>query len=180
MLPAAQDAPAGTCGLRPGRGVWSEYARDCHYADAATAAKKQLVGDFLRETAPRRVVDLGCNTGEYSRLAASLGADVVAVDADHDAIELLYRQLRNEPARISPMVVDLSNPSPALGYMNRERPAFFERIHGDCVLGLALLHHLLVAGNLSLAAVCQMLAALTDRDLVLEYVPPDRPDVPAA
>ncbi len=159
-------------GYQP-RSTWSDYTRNCSYSQVAEQAKKSLVGDFLRETRPRRVLDLGCNTGDYSRLAAHCGADVVAVDADHDAVEALYRRLRREPAPITPMVVDLGNPSPALGFMNRERSALVDRVHGDCVLALALLHHLLVAGNLSLEAVCEMLAALADRDLVLEFVPTD-------
>ncbi len=98
---------------------------------------------------------------------------MVAVDADHDAVEVLYRWLRKQPAPITPMVVDLGNPSPALGFMNRERPALVDRVHGDCLFALALLHHLLVAGNLSREATCEMFAVLTDRDLVLEFIPTD-------
>jgi hypothetical protein len=60
-----------------------------------------------------------------------------------------------------------------LGLMNRERPPFLERIQGDCVLALALLHHLLVSGNLTLEAVCELLAQITRRDLVLEFIPTD-------
>ena len=98
---------------------------------------------------------------------------MVALDADRNAVELLYRQIRREPAAIAPMVVDLSNPSPALGFMNRERSAFVDRVRGDCVLALALIHHLLVAGNLSLEAICELLASLTRPHLVLEFVPAD-------
>ena len=57
-----------------------------------------------------------------------------------------------EPLPITPLVVDLSNPRPAIGYHNRERETFRRRVRGDCVLALALLHHLLVAANLPLAA----------------------------
>jgi hypothetical protein len=88
-------------------------------------------------------------------------------------VELLYRRLRAEPAAITPMVVDLCNPSPAVGYMNRERESFLDRVEADCVLALALIHHLLVSGNLSLSAIRDMLLALTRRDVVLEFVPTD-------
>ena len=155
------------------RGVWSEYTDICNYDDRAEAAKKTLVEQFLRASRPRRVLDLGSNTGDYSRLAAECGAEVTAVDGDHDAVELLYRRLRAEPAAITPMVVDLCNPSPAIGYMNRERESFLDRAGADCVLALALIHHLLVSGNLSLEAIRDMLLALTRRDLVLEFIPTD-------
>ena len=159
-------------GYKP-RGVWSDYTQTCNYEGGAEQAKKSLVKQFLEETRPRQVLDLGCNTGDYSRLAAECGAEVIAADADHDAVELLYRRLREKPAAITPMVVDLCNPSPGLGFMNRERMPFLERISGDCVFALALLHHLLVSGNLPLDAVCELLATLTRRDLVLEFVPTD-------
>jgi SAM-dependent methyltransferase len=159
-------------GYRP-RGTWSDYRQTCSYEDAAQQAKLSLVRRFLTETRPGRVLDLGCNTGEYSRLAAECGAEVVAADADHDAVELLYRSLHATPAPITPMVVDLGNPSPGVGYMNCERAPWLARAEADCVLALALLHHLMVAGNLSLESVCDMLATLTRRDLVLEFVPND-------
>ena len=161
-------------GYRPG-GTWSRYGETCGYGQVAQQAKLVAVERFLRSTRPSRVLDLGCNTGQYSRLAAGLGAEVIAADADHDAVEILYRQLRREPAPITPMVVDLCNPSPAVGLMNRERAAWGPRAESDCVLALALLHHLLVAGNLPLSAVCEVLAGLTRRDLVLEFIPHDDP-----
>ena len=127
----------------------------------------------MERTRPARVLDLGCNTGQYSLLAARLGAEVLAIDAAHDAVEILYRRLRSSPANILPMVVDLANPSPAIGYMNRERSAWVDRAQCDCVLALALLHHLLVAGNLPPGHVCDMLFALSRRDVVVEHIPPD-------
>ena len=157
---------------RPG-GVWSEYTEICNYDDTAEQAKESAVREFLQQSRPRRVLDLGCNTGQYSRLAAACGAEVVAADADHDAVEILYRRLRQDPAPISPLVLDLANPSPGIGYLNRERAAFLERADADCVLALALMHHLLVSANLSPAAIRDLMYELTNRDLVLEYVPPD-------
>lgn len=159
-------------GYKP-HGVWSEYTSICNYERAAEEGKKSLVAQFLQETRPERVLDLGCNTGEYSRLAAERGAQVVAVDGDHDAVEMLYRSLREDPAPIAPMVVDLANPSPGIGLMNEERPPFLERIRADCVLALALIHHLIVSANLPLPAICDLLCRLTRRDLVLEFVPTD-------
>lgn len=154
-------------------GVWADYTACCTYDSGATDMKRALVGDYLRRSRPARVLDLGCNTGEYSYLAASTGAKVLAVDADHDAIELLYRRLKQEPAAITPLVADLSNPSPAIGFRNQEREALLGRLESDAVLALALLHHLLVSANLSLEAARDMLYDLSRDHVVLEFVPPD-------
>jgi ribosomal protein L11 methylase PrmA len=153
--------------------TWSDYTTTCGYEAGAESAKKALVKSFLEDTRPGRVLDIGCNTGDYSFIAADCGAQVVAVDGDSGAIDRLYQRLRQTPRPISPMVIDLANPSPAIGFMNRERASFLDRIEPDCVLALALIHHLLVSANLSLAAIRDMFHALTQRHLILEFVPTD-------
>jgi SAM-dependent methyltransferase len=156
-------------------GAWHDYTATCTYDDAAESSKRKLIAAFLVEKKPRIVLDFGCNTGDYSYLAAGQGCTVIAADADHDAAELLHRRLREEPAKITAMVVNAANPSPAIGYMNTERPSFLDRISGisDCVFALALIHHLLVSANLSLALIRDLFAALTTRWLILEFVPAD-------
>jgi hypothetical protein len=155
------------------REAWVGYTRECSYDETAESAKKALVASFLSRVSPASVLDLGANTGDYSYVAAGCGADVVAVDQSHDTIEVLYRRLRREPARITPVVVDLRNPSPGVGYRNEERPSFFERASADCVMALALLHHLIVSGNMTLDAVRELLLPVVKRHLILEFVPPD-------
>lgn len=159
-------------GYKP-QGLWSRYTRECSYVDRATAAKKEIVRRMLEDVKPRRVLDLGCNTGEYTRLAVECGAEVVAADGDHDAVEMLYRGLRGTTAPITPMVIDLCNPSPAIGFRNQERPRFLDRVRGDAVLALALIHHLHVAGNLPFASIAALFEDLTKDALILEFVPRD-------
>jgi SAM-dependent methyltransferase len=159
-------------GYRP-QGVWARYTQECSYVDAATAAKKKIVRAMIERVKPRRVLDLGCNTGEYSLLAAEAGCEVIAADADHDAVEMLYRRVRGHDKPITPIVVDLCNPSPAIGFRNLERPRLVERIGADAVLALALLHHLHVSGNLPLEAIADLFDDLTKDALVLEFVPTD-------
>lgn len=161
-------------GYRTG-GAWHDYTATCTYDDAAESSKRKLIAAFLGEMKPRTVLDFGCNTGDYSYLAAEHGCTVIAADADHDAAELLHRRLRDKPAKITAMVVNAANPSPAIGYMNTERASFLDRIAGvpDCVFALALIHHLLVSANLTLALIRDLFAALTARWLILEFVPTD-------
>jgi hypothetical protein len=154
-------------------GVWAGYTKICNYDQNADDHKQSLVRDILLETKPAEVLDIGCNTGTYSFLAAECGSSVTAVDGDHDAIEVLYQRLRENPAPINPMVVDLGNPSPAIGYRNEERPSFLSRSKPACVMALALIHHLLVSANMSLEAIRDQMHDLTERDLILEFVPTD-------
>ena len=152
-------------------GVWAEYTRTCSYDDQAEDAKKALVRQFLEIAKPKKVLDIGCNTGVYSYIAAELGSSVVAADGDHDAVEILHRRIGRQPANITPMVIDLSNPSPAIGYRNQERASFLDRLEVDCVLALALIHHLHVSGNLPIPAIRDLFYDMTGDYLVLEYVP---------
>ena len=152
-------------------GAWHDYTATCTYDDQAEAAKKKLIAAFIAERKPATVLDIGCNTGDYSYLAAESGATVIAADADHDAVELLYRRLRAKPAKITPMVVNAANPSPAIGYMNTERASFLDRAPSDCVFALAVIHHLLVSANLGLTEIRDLLHTLSLRFLVLEFVP---------
>ncbi len=156
-------------------GVWADYTSTCTYDAAASNAKRDLIKRYLDQHRPTQVLDLGCNTGEYSYLAAGAGARVISVDQDHDAIEMLYRRLRKDPATITPMVADLSNPSPGIGFRNQERDPLLVRVESDLVLALALLHHLLVSANLSLEASRDLLYDLSRDHVVLEFVPTDDP-----
>jgi hypothetical protein len=80
--------------------------------------------------------------------------------------------------RILPLLVDLTNPSPSLGWAGRERASFAERADADLVLALALVHHLAIGGNVPLGRIAELLASLAPRALV-EFVPRDDPMVVA-
>lgn len=153
--------------------VWGDYTQICSYDAVAEESKKNIVRDFLRQARPASVLDIGCNTGDYSRIAAECGAGVLATDFDVGAVEQMYRRLKREPAAITPLVVDIANPSPGIGYLNGERHGFLDRARPDCVLALAVLHHLLVGANLPMAAIRDLFATLAQKHLVLEFVPTD-------
>jgi len=151
---------------------WSAYTRECNYSPAATDAKLAAVRTFIEETRPSTVLDAGCNTGTYSLMAAEMGCRVVAIDSDVRCVDRLYHAARAAQAAVLPLCIDLANPSPAIGFRNRERSAFLARARCDCVLALALMHHLHVSANLPLTAIRDLFADLAERDLVLEFVPP--------
>lgn len=155
--------------------VWSDYTKTCLYDESAERCKKYLAKEFLAAVNPKRVLDLGCNTGDYSYIAASSGAQVLAVDSDVRAVEVMYERLKKGPADITPAVVDTLNPSPALGIRNLERPSFIQRAKADCVMALAIMHHLLVNGKMGLSGLRDMLMELTSDAIILEAVPADDP-----
>ncbi len=156
---------------------WSEYTAMGHYSAEHAAAKRAFVEAALQEFRPRQVLDVGANTGEFSRLAAENGARVVAVDSDPVVVGEICRGARSRKLDILPLVVDLTRPSPATGWRNRECPGFLERAQGSfqAVFLLAVIHHLLVTERIPLEEIVDLAAALT-RDLaVVEYVAPQDP-----
>jgi len=158
----------------PRRSGWTRYDEEAPYTEADRAAKE----DFVRETAGLRrrtlVWDLGANDGRYTRIAAVEADYTVALDADPGVVELLYRSLRAEKAAtIVPLVVDVADPSPALGWRGRERMPLEDRGRPDLVLSLAVLHHVVISGNIPLASFVDWLAGL-GAELVIEF--PTRED----
>ena len=146
----------------PAKGVWTEYGDRAHYTDADTEEKDRFVREVAGSRSHELVWDLGCNDGRYSRIAAEAGAGyVVAMDGDQGSVEHLYRALRDEGSRtIHPLTVNLTDPSPALGWRGLERKTALERGRPDLVLCLALIHHVSIAGNVPIREVVDWLASL--------------------
>jgi SAM-dependent methyltransferase len=164
-------------GARTSATAWSDYCRTCTYDQGAFRQKSAFVEAFLAEHQPARVLDVGCNTGHFSRLAARGGAQVVAIDQDQAVVGGLWREAVRDRLDILPLVVDLARPTPPLGWNNAETPSFLARARGhfDAVLMLALVHHLVVTDQIPLREVMALAARLTTRHLVIEYVPPGDP-----
>lgn len=155
--------------------AWTAYRHTCTYSGEDRAAKETFVEEALASRRRALVFDLGANDGAYARLAARHADWVVALEADDVTVDALYRSLRTDgPANILPLVMDLTDPSPARGWRQRERPGFAERARPDLVLALALVHHLTIAGNVPLGEVVDWLTGLGD-ELVVEFVGPDDP-----
>lgn len=152
------------------KGLWSDYERKNTYTAESTTEKGRFIADVLADFKPTTVLDLGCNTGTYSIMAAEQGSRVIAVDKDHDCVEKLYRWSRDHRLNIVPFVMDLANPTPGMGFRNRERLPFLERVSAECVFALALLHHLLIAARLPLDVVAEFFADLTNDLLVIEFI----------
>ncbi|MEM1205598.1 MAG: class I SAM-dependent methyltransferase [Acidobacteriota bacterium] len=156
---------------------WAAYDGDNTYDSEARGVKEQFVADVAAERHRKLVWDLGANTGRYSLLAAAHADRVVAFDADHLAIERLYRRLRKEgPDNVLPLVMNLAAPSPGLGWRHGERASLGERPSPDLVLALALIHHVVIGAHVPLPDFVAWLGDL-GADLVIEFVTKDDPMV---
>jgi SAM-dependent methyltransferase len=158
--------------------TWSDYAETAtHYSDEDHSGKRSFVAQALAAAAPLHVLDVGCNTGVYSMLAAEAGGDVVSVDTDLQAVDRLCAKLKGSGKKILPLCVDLAHPTPAVGWENRENASFLSRSFGhfDTVMMLAVLHHLLLRSQIPLASVAALCGNLTTRNLIIEWVPPTDP-----
>jgi ribosomal protein L11 methylase PrmA len=125
------------------------------------------------------VWDLGANTGAYTSIAAESGREVIAIDADPVAVERLYLAVRSGALRpVLPVLNDLANPSPALGWRLVERRSLVDRGPAPVVMALALVHHLAIAGNVPLVEIGRFLAEIAS-EVIVEFVPKDDPQVRA-
>jgi len=150
---------------------WGNYYEMTNYSDAAFEHKQKLVRDWTKRLQPQQVWDLGANNGEFSRVAGESGAQVVSFDIDPAAVEQNYRQVKSSKTEnILPLLLDLTNPSPAIGWANRERDSFGGRGPADLVLALAVIHHLAISNNVPLPQLADFFAE-TGKWIVIEFVP---------
>jgi len=155
----------------PRKSEWGQYYAETNYTDAATTRKIEIVSGFLDEVQPRTVWDLGANTGRYSKLASDRGASTVAFDFDPACVEMHYRQIVSQKTRsILPLWLDLTNPSPGLGWDHDERASMLDRGPVDLAMALALVHHLAISANVPLVRIARFLRKVSPR-LIIEFVP---------
>jgi hypothetical protein len=151
--------------------LWSDYYSDNNYSTDGLEQKKRLVNAFLDEIKPKSVWDLGANTGLFSRIAADKGIPTVSFDGDFSCVEKNYLDcVRNRETKLLPLLVDLTNPSPKIGWQNEERMSLLERGPADAVLALALIHHLAISNNLPFDKLAEFFSRIC-KSLVIEFVP---------
>ncbi|SCB59659.1 hypothetical protein GA0061105_10815 [Rhizobium aethiopicum] len=157
--------------------VWADYSLVNTYNDAEREAKHDFVGGYVRSARPKTVIDLGCNTGEYSERALASGAtSVVGFDFDVQALDRAYDNAISRKLNMLPLFLDARNPSPNQGWMGTERLGFGERIIADGLLALAFEHHLAIAHNVPLDQLVRWLLLIAPTG-VIEFVPKSDPTV---
>ena len=162
-----------------GKSVWQDYDQEHSYQDDEFRAKLNCVNDFVQETKPDMLWDIGCNTGEFSEAALKSGANfVVGFDADHGALEKAYTRAAEKDLDLLPLYMNLANPSPDQGWDQQERAGLQGRAQADAIIALAVIHHMAISRNIPLAHAVHWLDRLAPRG-VIKFVPKSDPMVQA-
>ena len=156
---------------------WGSYSSEESYSAAGVEDKKRLVGEYLRRLKPRVVWDFGGNVGLYSRIGSGDRELTISFDVDPLAVERNYRQtVEQREGNILPLLLDLTNPSPGIGWDNTERVGIQGRGSADTIMALAVIHHLAISNNVPLRHIASYLSRIC-RSLVIEFVPRSDPQV---
>ncbi len=150
---------------------WANYYEDTNYSVEALEYKKTIVAEFLDKIKPKIVWDLGANIGIFSRIASNKGIQTISFDIDPAAVEKNYLQcIKNHETNILPLLLDLTNPSPNIGWENQERMSLLERGPTDMAFALALIHHLVISNNLPFSKIASFFSKICNF-LVIEFIP---------
>jgi SAM-dependent methyltransferase len=153
---------------------WSDYQsigeRVGSEANTGWPPKLKSVDDVLEQTKPRTVLEVGCSKGWFAKLAARKGAEVIATDIDERSLTQLYTDVRRDGGAITPLLLDICQPTPAHGCGGVYKSAQ-DRLSADGVLSLATVHHLVFKYGMRFDAISRIHAAFAKSWLLLEFIP---------
>jgi len=150
---------------------WGNYYSDTNYSEVAMNDKKTMILNLVEKIKPKNVWDIGGNVGIFSRISSDKEISTVCFDIDPVAIEKNYLECKEKNEKyLLPLLMDLTNPSPDIGWQNMERDSFLTRGPADLVFALALVHHLAISNNVPFELISEFFSR-NCRDLIIEFVP---------
>jgi len=144
---------------------WADYYDDTNYTTEAEKNKLEIVKKFIDKTDTEIIVDFGSNDGKYSKIAAEKSL-VISIDIDPIAVNNNYKNQNNN---VIPIIGDLSNPSPSIGWNNLERPSLLKRIGKNTCMALALIHHLRITFGIPLSKQFELFSEISEY-LIIEFI----------
>ena len=150
---------------------WADYYSSTNYSSDSFEHKKKLISEFLNIINPEKIWDIGANEGMFSRIDIAKKIPTIAFDIDPAAIENNYLKCASDgDADMLPLLLDVTNPSPSIGWDNCERMSFLERGPTDTIFALALIHHLAISNNLPISKIAGFFYSICE-SLIIEFVP---------
>jgi hypothetical protein len=151
--------------------TWNNYYEGTILSKEYLQQKEIIFRSYCEGLNLQTALDLGANDGYFSKLLAAQGTQVISTDVDGQCINRLYGEVKKRRLpNILPLILDISNPSPAVGFHNLERAAFHERIQTELVIALALIHHLVIGKNIPLHKLSTYFNDIAPL-LIIEFVP---------
>lgn len=138
-------------------------------------AKERAADRFLVDAhgrGARTLLDVASNEGWFTDLATRRGYDVVAFDYDDRAINALYRKLGPGCRSVLPAVMNYIAPTPRHG-PDGAWPGAAERLRGDVVLAMAVIHHLALGQGMRFGEFAARLAEFSNRFAIVEFISPE-------
>ncbi len=178
LLRSCEKQLSNALGAGSADSTWSNYhEQKSLYTAGQVAQKETFVREAIARARPRTVLDVGANEGHFSILAAEQGASVVAVDSDPVVVGSIWRKASKQALNVLPMVVDVTRPTPAMGWRNQECASFLDRARGhfDLVLMLAVIHHILVTERIPLEDLLRLMWEISREYVLIEFVAPEDP-----
>lgn len=153
------------------RTTWDDYYNNTNYSAAGFKQKERLVKEWIGEVGPKKIWDAGANNGHFSRFGSEQKIFTISTDFDLLATESNYLEMKKSGNQyLLPLLLDLTNPTPAIGWDNAERDSFFNRGTFDLTLCLALIHHLAITNNLPLSNIADIFSRQS-KNIIIEFVP---------
>ena len=151
---------------------WSEYYSKNIDSENYLAHKEQVITKWLKQIQPTTVLDLGANTGKFSMLAAQYAQKVIALESDDICVDIIEQQIQASKQKgIHAIVIELAEVASNLGALNKEFSSIYTRAKSQMVMGLAIVHHLHITSQLSLAQIAELFAMFSTQYLIVEFIP---------
>lgn len=152
---------------------WSDYEENrTHYSNNDLKLKNRFVS-IVSKMVNGIALDLGCNKGEYSLQLAKKKTKVISADFDQDSLNQFQRNLKNHNITICDL--NIANPTPSIGWENKEHKSFIERAKNkfDLIMCLGLLHHLVVSERIPIEKILKTFSLLSKKYLLIEFIDKD-------
>jgi hypothetical protein len=151
---------------------WGDYYSNTNYSDSSFLQKSKLVDKWVASLKANTLIDVGGNDGTFVRKINHVLEQALVCDIDNIAVDINYLNIKKENSSfITPFVLDIFNPTPAIGFNNKERQSFIQRIQEfkpDITMVLAVIHHMSLSGNIPFQMSAKFFASFS-KYLIIEY-----------